>query len=447
MPADRLRFRDVRRTSAFRLTVVLGAVFATGVLILLGLVYGLTSRQLIARSDQILRAEAIHLHALSPADLPRRLTSEVANANGFNYLELISASGEKIVGNIAVSPGISKGRPIELHGGAAPLRLLAVRTASGETIIVARDISQVQSLRRRILVILAVSGVVILCGAAAAAVLLARQPLRRVRDLQLAARQIATGRFDIRMPIAGYHDELDQFAETANVMVEEIGRVIAQVRGVTDAIAHDLRTPLTRVRATLGRAAALAQGSPEHPALALRAIVDLDIVLGRFTALLRIAEIEAGARRSGFALVDLASLVAGVYALYEPLAEERGVAFRLDAQRDPTIEGDEQLLFEAISNLVDNAIKFTRTQVDMAIRTEGKDTVVEIADDGPGIPIQDRAAVLRRFHRGANAQAQPGSGLGLSVVAAIAHLHGHRLEFLDGQPGLIARLVMPRPPT
>lgn len=444
MRSDRLSFRQIRRTSAFRLTVALGVTFAAGLLVLVGLVYAMTTRELLARSDRILHAEAARLLALPPAELPRRVAADAARGAGFSYAELVSGDGERVAGNIAFSGPPPLRRPVEIEGPRGPVRLAAVRTPAGETILVGRDISQVRYLRRRILLFLATSGIAILGGVAVAATLLAVRPLRRVRDLERAAGAIAAGRLEVRMPIAGRHDELDRFAQTVNAMVEAVGHTVAQVKGVTDGVAHDLRTPLTRVRATLDHAAAL-PGLPAAAAAVIEgAVGDLDLVLARFAALLRIAEIEAGARRSGVARVELSAFLAEVHALYEPLAEERGLRLRLAADGPVPIEVDAQLLFEAVGNLVDNAIKWARAEVVLALAVTAGTVAVEVRDDGPGIPPDERAAVLRRFARGRDAGDRPGSGLGLSLVVAIAHLHGHDLVLADAGPGLAIRLVADR---
>ena len=292
---------------------------------------------------------------------------------------------------------------------------------------------------------LIVSGLLILLCVAAAAVGFSRAPLRRVRALQRASREIAAGDFSVRMPIAGRHDELDQFANTVNATVEEVGRVVAQVKGVTDAIAHDLRTPLTRVRATLNALSHRPHDAAEVAAGIGRATADLDLVLERFAALLRISELEAGRRRAGFHRIDLALLVAQVAELYEPLAEDRDIALSV-ATRPRWIEGDDRLLFEALSNLLDNAIKFARPggRVGIALTEDDRGPAIEVRDDGPGIPPEERDAVLRRFHRGVAARDVPGSGLGLSVVVAILNLHGFRLHLSDARPGLCVRIALPR---
>jgi signal transduction histidine kinase len=323
--------------------------------------------------------------------------------------------------------------------------LLAVRTAWGETILVGRDISQIGELHNRLLLMLVLSGAVILLSVSATAVALSVKPLRRVRDLQMAACQISAGRLDARMPIAGKGDELDQFAGTVNGMVEEVGRVISQVKGVTDAVAHDLRTPLTRLRTHLHRARRVPDMPQALASLVDQSVAELDLVLERFTALLRIAELEASGRRKGFEIVDLAQLVANARELFEPLAEERGITLTFGTVVSARIRADEKLMFEAVSNLIDNAIKFAPEggHVEISVRQNVEAVTVDVRDDGPGIPPDQRAAVLRRFHRGSDVGSIPGSGLGLSVVAAIIHLHGFSLDFEDAGPGLIARITMP----
>ena len=443
MLTERLRFRDIRRTSTFRLTVMLSIVFTIGMIALIGLIYGITARELTARSDRILRQESARLLTLPPDQLPARIEDEVTrNRQGLNYLALISGDGEAIAGNIRTDRGLPYDRPmdVEASGTHGPFRLLAIRTHAGETLLLGRDISQIRDLRRRILVIVIATGIAMTISTLLAAVALSIQPLRRVRDFQKASRAIASGGFDGRMPLAGHHDELDQFADTVNLMIAEVGRVVSQVKGVTDAVAHDLRTPLARVRAHLHRAQHLPDVPQAFAGLAEKAVADLDVVLDRFTALLRIAEIEASARRSGFALVDVSILVENVIELYEPLAEDRDVTVLRGEWAAVVIEADDKLLFEAVSNLVDNAIKFATTAVRVAVRQETGAIVVDVSDDGPGIPANERDAVLRRFHRGAHAADIPGSGLGLSVVAAIMHLHGFTLQLGEAGPGLVAQI-------
>jgi signal transduction histidine kinase len=444
MLSDRLRFRDIRNTSTFRLTAGLGLVFALGVAALLGLIYVLSARELSVRSDRVIRQEAGRLMTTDPERLPDQIGSEIARGTkGMNYFALIGTSGERVAGNFDPPKPYRPGHLVDiaevqpLHG---PLRILANRTVSGEIVIVGRDISPILDLRERMLRILIGSGVAIVLSMLAAGVALSVRPLRRVRDLQRASREIAAGRLSARMPIAGRGDELDLFAGIVNVMVEEVGRVVAQAKGVTDAIAHDLRTPLAHVRSHLHRVQQVPGVDPQVAVIAAAAIVDLDVVLERFAALLRIAELEGGGRRAGFASVDLAILAARARDLYEPLADERGIALTLRCDAVAVIHGDEQLLFEAVCNLLDNAIKFAPIGglVMLRVGNTADGPSVEVEDNGPGIAADQRQAVLRRFFRGTEADGVPGSGLGLSVVAAIVHLHNFELELADATPGLRA---------
>ncbi|OAN62266.1 sensor histidine kinase [Sphingomonas sp. TDK1] len=449
MPSDRLRWREVRATTAFRLTVMLGVVFLAGLWATLAANYALTAHELTVRSDQILLARAKGLLATAPAALPARIRAEIANTTpGLSYFALFGQDGEQVMGNIVLPLPPRLGEPYAVSarpGAHGPLRALVVRTTEGETILVARDVSPIQDLRIRLLQILLVSGLAGTALVMAAATLLSMAPLRRVRDLERASRTIAAGGLTNRMPVAGRHDELDQFATTVNRMLDELAHVVAQVKSATDAIAHDLRTPLTRVRATLHR---MQQEVPLPDAartVTEGAIEDLDAVVDRFAALLRIAELEASGRRAGMVSVALAALLADLAELYDPLAEERGITLTVDISGQPEILADPELLFEAIGNVLDNAIKFARTKVTLRLRDDAGVPRIEVVDDGPGIPPEEHEAVLRRFHRASGAAGVEGTGLGLAVVSAVLHLHGFTLAFDDARPGLIARVHLGEP--
>ncbi|SDA36718.1 HAMP domain-containing sensor histidine kinase [Sphingomonas sp. NFR15] len=449
MPLERLRLSEIRKTSTFRLTALLGLVFALGLVVLLGLIYGLSAHELTARSDRILRLEADRLKEVSAEALPDRINAEIRhNASGLTLFGLQSHAGEHVAGNLRVSLDLPFNSPVNISekpGAHGPLRVLAIRATTGETILIGRDIAPIVDLRHRMLVMLIVSGAAMTLLVLGTGFLLSLAPLRRVRDLQAASREIAAGRLDRRMPISKRGDELDLFAGTVNAMIEEVERVVAQVKGVTDAIAHDLRTPLTHVRGHLQHAIVLADADLRLVELAQAATADLDLVLERFAALLRISELEARGRHAGFATVSVASMLAAAYDLYEPLAEDVGVRLHHVATQDATITCDPKLLFEAISNLLDNAIKFTGAGGEVWLSSEmtGQALAIAVRDNGPGLAADERQAALRRFYRGTDAAGIPGTGLGLSVVAAIAHLHGFDLELGDARPGLIVRIRCP----
>jgi len=219
-------------------------------------------------------------------------------------------------------------------------------------------------------------------------------------------------------------------------MVEEVERLMAEVKGATETIAHDLRTPLTRARARLSRLQQALGADDPRTEEVLWVTDELDAVLGRFAAVLRISELEARRRREGFVAVDPADLVRQAAELYGPLAEARGVTLQAGGESS-LIEADPKLLFEAVSNLVDNAIKFTPEGGRVAVRAEAGPRIV-VEDNGPGVPESEQAAVLQRFYRGEGSRLQPGSGLGLSIVQAIVRLHGFVFRLEDAHPGLRA---------
>ncbi len=443
---DRLRLRDIRDTSTFRLSMLFGAIFATGMVVLLALVYLQTARELTARTDHILTTHAATLLAASPDRLPQIIADENAGSPAnLRYAALLAADGERVAGNVTPPPGLRSGTALDTRDRATgkPIRLLAVRTGTGETLIVGRDVSQIDSLRDTIRAILLWTGAAIVVAGTATGVLLSLRPLRRVQALSAAARVIGRGDLTVRMPLAGRGDELDMFARTVNEMIEQVERVVGQVKIVTDAVAHDLRTPLARLRSRLERLRRNDGGDGEVTAM----LGDLDAVLERFAALLRISELEAARGEARFSEVDLGALLASVVDLYAPIADERGQLLTFVRAADAVVEADPELLFEAVGNLIDNAIKFTPEggSVKVELNAVAGRPCLSVCDSGPGIVVAERFAVLRRFYRGAEAQGAPGSGLGLSLVAAIAHLHRAELALDDAAPGLIVRLTLPPP--
>ena len=428
--------RDLWRTTTSRLTLLYGLIFALGILTLLGVVYWQSRLYLNARTDHIVTARAEAFMRYGPDALPQELKMALAiDGAQINVYALFSREGQAVFGNLSrMPPGLEPdARPIDM----APTRefpkasrVVARRLPWGEVLVVGRDVSQLQEMRAIILVALAWSAVGIIavglvCGAA-----LSLSPIRRVRMLQAAIREIAAGRLDLRLPVSVRHDELDMFASTVNHMIEEIERLMFEVRGVTDSIAHDLRTPLTRARARLARL-------PQSQALD-DVIAELDAALERFSALLRISRLEASERRAGFTAVDPFDLLREAAELYGPLAEAEGVSLTVEAQRTGVVQADAKLLFEALSNLVDNAIKFTPAGGAIVLRLEGGGPAMVVEDDGPGVPAAEQAAVLQRFYRAERDRLAPGSGLGLSIVAAIVRLHGFALRLEDAGPGLRA---------
>ncbi|MGF6129334.1 signal transduction histidine kinase [Pseudomonas frederiksbergensis] len=261
--------------------------------------------------------------------------------------------------------------------------------------------------------------------------LLRRRPLRRIRAIQASAEAIVAGDLTHRLPLSNRRDELDMLAAIVNAMLERIERLMNEVKGVCDNIAHDLRTPLTRLRAQLYRIQQQADdGSPLSQQLD-SVLAEADTLMARFRGLLRISELEDRQRRSGFVQLDPVPLLRELHDFYLPLAEEGELVFQLQLPESlPSLNGDRALLFEAIANLLSNSIKFTPPGGSVILRgiNQGGHTRIEVLDSGPGIPPSEREAVFQRFYRAEGGNQQSGFGLGLSIVAAIVSLHGFSLD-------------------
>jgi signal transduction histidine kinase len=438
-----MHFNALRRTTTFRLTVLYGLLFALGTIALLGMVYVRSAGYLTHRVDGILNTEADALVRSPRPGLSARLIEELTlNGNRTNVFGLFTTGGERIAGNlIDLPPALLKSdQPVEIPPTAefsASARLIARRLPSGEILVVGRDIEQLQEMRSIITQALTWSGVVILLAGLALGLILSAAPLQRLRRLQAVAQDIARGDLKRRMPVSGRGDELDIFATAVNYMIDEVERLMSEVKGATEVIAHDLLSPLASAALQLRR---IQRSDVHEPQAVEHVAARIQEVLERFRAILRIAELDVRQRRAGFAAIDLTEVVGPVSELYQPLAESTGVRLLATPERGTTVEGDAKLLFEAVSNLVDNAIKFAGrgSTVRVHLGADPRRPQIIVEDDGPGIPAAERAAVLQRFYRGDRSRPVAGSGLGLSVVAAIVRLHEFSLTLEDANPGVRA---------
>jgi signal transduction histidine kinase len=436
-----MRLEELRRTTTFRLTVLYGVMFAVGTIALLGMVYLRSAVYLSNRVDGILYTEADGLTSSPRPNLRQRLIEELAiNGGRTNLFGLFTPEGAWIAGNLTtLPPGPVRDRPQEIPATAdfPAARLITRRLPSGETLVVGRDISQLLEMRAIITSALTWSGVLILLIGLACGVAFSIAPLRRLRRLQAVGADIARGDLKRRMPITDRRDELDMFAATVNHMMGEVERLMSEVRGATEIIAHDLLSPLAHATSQLRRLQL--SPSPDREAIA-DATTRIEDVLERFRAILRIAELDSRQRRAGFTRIDLADISSQAADLYEPLAEAAGVRLVRSSEPGSLIDADPKLLFEAVSNLVDNAIKFAGRGSTVRLRTgpdPGHPRLI-VEDDGPGIPPGERTLVLQRFYRPERTRPIPGSGLGLAVVAAIVRLHGFELQLEDADPGVRA---------
>ena len=257
-----------------------------------------------------------------------------------------------------------------------------------------------------------------------------------------------------RLPVAGTGDELDRLAENLNVMLERIEALMRGLKEVSDNIAHDLKTPLTRLRNRAEQALRSAKNEVEYRAALDNTIEESDGLIRTFNALLMIARAESGQAREDMAEFDAAEIAHDIGELYEPLAEEKGIALRVEADTPAPLKGNRELISQALANLVDNSIKYVEprgevvngapAQIVVRALTEGDRILLTVADTGPGIPEADRARVVERFVRLEQSRSRPGSGLGLSLASAVARLHGGELILADNQPGLKSVIALPR---
>ena len=434
------------RTTTFRLSILYGLVFAAAILLLLGLVYIQTAGYLTRRVDRTLAREVEVFARVGPELIQQRFRQEAAR-DPLNSFGLFNAAGAQIAGDTHLRPldltADDKPQNVGAGNSRAPARALKAELTWGATLIVERDTRQLVELRLIILGALIWSGAAITVLGLVCAVALSIRPLQRVQAFQDASEAIAAGEVARRLPVDGSRDELDELARMVNAMMDEVERLVIHARTVGESVAHELRTPLTRLRATLDHAQqAVASDDPQKPLLE-RCVVETESVLSRFQALLRIAAVEARSRQAGVGTASLSTVVEFVAELYQPLAAERGLAFQTSAEQDIVVRGDPDLLTEAVSNLVDNALKFTPAggTVRLSLHRRPEGPLVTVRDNGPGIAPEERPLVAKRFYRSQNHAHVEGHGLGLSLVVAVADLHGFQLRIEDAAPGAVISLV------
>jgi signal transduction histidine kinase len=281
-----------------------------------------------------------------------------------------------------------------------------------------------------------------------------RRVLRRVDAMTETTRIIMAGELSGRLPVAGTGDELDRLAENLNEMLERIEALMAGLKEVSDNIAHDLKTPLTRLHNRAEDALRMARGESDYREALERTLEESESLIRTFDALLMIARAEAGHARDNMAEFDAAEIARDVGELYEPVAEEKGITLKIEADQAAPVKGNRELVSQALANLIDNAIKYAgpdrpgangeAAQIVVRALNDGERIFLSVDDRGPGIPAEDRSRVTERFVRLEQSRSKPGSGLGLSLTAAVARLHGGELKFEDNRPGLKSIIALPR---
>jgi signal transduction histidine kinase len=441
------------RLTSSRLAIVFASAFFLCTAALFGLIYWQATTWLTTHFDGVIIKRAAVIAAMPP-DRWISAVQERVNEDPGQLLSagLFSPNGRRIAGNVATLPFRATGGArgvtimrIESYGQKAQrVRAVVMKLSGGEWLIVGRNIQENEEIAEIIERGLALGLLPALGLAIFAGVLLSIGARQRIEELAALAGQIAAGDLHQRLPVIEGDHPYDKLSVILNGMIENMESLVGQLANVGNDIAHDLRTPLTRVRATLERARENAQTLDELQAAADRAIDGLDKSLAIVTALLRIAAIEHDRRVVEFGTVDLAEIAAEAVELYSPMAENRRIEMSTDFATSASVIGDRDLLFEAAANLIDNAIKFTpdNGKVQVSVAHAGGHAVLRVRDSGPGIGEAEREAVTRRFYRADKSRRTPGVGLGLSLVSAIAKLHGFRL-IISGGPGCTIEIQCP----
>ncbi len=447
------------QTQAFRIVLVYVLLFALSVSALLFFTYWNTRRTLDAQTDQIIEAEITGLgeqyQHLGLQGLAETVRSRSLHLGQTLYL-LTDGLKRPIAGNLDSWPQISEAggfvefdyeRQVDGKMETRRARGRIVALAGDFVLLVAQDVHDRYLTERMFTTTLPWTVALILVLGLLGGGLMSRNMLRRLDAINRTSGEIIAGDLTRRVPLAGSGDEFDALAENLNRMLDRIERLMKGLREVTDSVAHDLRTPLNRLRNRLEESVARLNASGTQAGEIERAIAETDQLIATFNALLLIAETDAGTTRAAMTPLDLGEVAADVAELYEPLAEERKIGLALVPSTGVATLGNRSLIAQALANLVDNAIKYTPPGGKVRIRAAAGDNGVElsVADSGPGIPPADRARVVERFVRLEASRNSPGTGLGLSLVAAVAHFHNARLTLEDNDPtGLKAVLRFPK---
>jgi len=448
------------QTQAFRIVLVYVLLFAFSVTALLFFTYWNTRRTLDGQTDQIIEAEITGLeeeyrHFGLPG-LVEAVRSRTLHQGQSLYV-LSDGSHHYLAGNLNSWPQLSgsPGEMVEFDFERPVDGKLESRRARGRVyalpgdflLLVAQDVHDRYLTERMFTTTLPWTVILILILGTAGGALIGHNMLRRLDIINRTSGEIIAGDLTRRVPLKGSGDEFDVLAENLNRMLDRIERLMKGLREVTDSVAHDLRTPLNRLRNRLEESAARLTANGAQAGEIERAIAETDQLIGTFNALLLIAETDAGTTRAAMAALDLGGVSADVVELYEPLAEDNKVALTLMPGPAVIIEGNRSLIAQALANLVDNAIKYTpaggKVRIRIAVTSDGVE--LSVADTGPGIPAADRPRVTERFVRLEASRNSPGTGLGLSLVAAVAHFHNAELMLEDNAPtGLKAVLRFPK---
>jgi hypothetical protein len=443
-----MRMLELFRSTAFRLAVAFALATTAATAAVFALVYLEISTSDVARLRLVLVDEASKGVNESDDDLKRALELRLTrDLRRLDYVALFRADGTLAYGNIEKIPDIAVDGeahyvaaarpPGAAEGRSEPALFVARRRADGGVLLLGRSLLEVYAIRGTALRSLAVGlGPAIVLTLAIGA-FFARRATRRLAIIHETIARIMQGDLKARLPLGGYGDDIDKISRAVNLMLDELARLLDQLKSAGDNIAHDLRTPLAVMRAKLERGLAGGVDNGELRAAAGEALEQLDKAMVMVAALLRVAAVESDLRSSAFQKIDLAKICGDLFEFYEPLAREKSIEMTFETPGAAPMLGDADLMREAISNLIDNAIKFTppggRVRLKTAMNQDRP--TVWVCDSGYGVPPTEQDKIFQRFYRGAPGQNAPGYGLGLSIAKAIAGLHDFDLTVADNAPG------------
>jgi signal transduction histidine kinase len=455
----------VVRTTAFKLSAIYIAVFSIfSVFFVLYISYA-TNELLGEQLQQTIATEIFGLADQYRVDgLPGIVEAieQRSHQPGASLYLITDVSGRILAGNVSQVPASllnnSGAEPITVpyeryagDGGSNVAMVQVVRLPGGFRMLVGRDVGEREQFREIIGSALAWALALLIGLALLSWFFVSRRVLKRIDSLSATSRRIMAGDLSGRLEVTGTGDEFDRLADSLNAMLDRIEHLLYGLKDVSDNIAHDLKTPLTRLRNRVEAALASPESTETYRAALEATIEESDQLIKTFNALLMIARIEAGSQDAAMTEVEAGAVVRDVAELYEPVAEEKGVELTVDAPGPVTLKANRELLGQAVANLVDNALKYAlpaeqesrRLTIVLSAKRDGDNVVLAVADNGPGIPPADRQRVLQRFVRLEESRSQPGSGLGLSLVAAVARLHHGDIELGDANPGLVVTLRLP----
>jgi signal transduction histidine kinase len=444
----------VLRTSSFRLTLLYALLFSTSAVILFAVIYWQTAVYMTGELDAAIDSDLTELETAMRTGGTHAVAATIEDRvwqmpSGPMLYLLQDRGGKALAGNLPAMRrrvGTFDFAAAGLDGRKRQIHACGTDLAGGDYLVVGIHARMRDEMCRLVLRAFGWSFAITLVLAFGGGAVISGGMLRRVEAIGRTAREIMAGDFSRRLPVRGADDEFDRLTASLNAMLDRTETSIETIRHVSNDIAHDLRTPLTRLRQRLELARSRARSADELRAAIDHSIGEVDGILETFGALLRIAEVESGRAARHFREIDLSELLHTMVEVYQPMAEERGQSFAADIDEGLRVDGDHELLAQMLANLIENAMKHSPPDAVIALSAgaTGGDVEMLLTDTGPGIPEEERKRVFRRFYRLETSRTTPGNGLGLTLVGAVAALHRIAIELGDNDPGLRTRLRIPQ---